>query len=427
VLDSTPLYDAVATMDTITLIRSAVRGLLTAADADLAAALRAGAEQRGRLRRQRQAADRLGRPGAREELIDSRARTGSRCSRCWMAANSPTAVEQAASLLATVLGQDLETGPMGCSGSRGGWPKDRVISTVDPDTRHGHKTSARGFDGYKGHAAVDPDSEIITAPRVTPGNAGDASVAEDLVADLLDRRPLDDELSKTTCDVHGRAEAGPKPQLSRAAAHRRSPPSAATAPRRVPPRTRSGRSSPATTAYWHRAFHDRLEQAGIADRCKTQTPTAAGWLFSRPVRHRPRLAGAVSCPGGSPRRSARPAPAAPPPTSPRPCPDCPLRAAVHHRRRLAHGDPWAPTSQTLTDARARQTDPAWVADYRATRPKVERKLGHLVRRHHGGRRARVRGTARVDADFRLLAGAVNLARLAVLGLRGTTQGWAVAA
>ncbi|HEX2809432.1 MAG TPA: hypothetical protein VHN80_24995, partial [Kineosporiaceae bacterium] len=32
VLDSTPLYDAVATMDTITLIRSAIRGLLRVAD-----------------------------------------------------------------------------------------------------------------------------------------------------------------------------------------------------------------------------------------------------------------------------------------------------------------------------------------------------------------------------------------------------------
>src|SRR3954470_18733644 len=41
VLDSTPLYDAVATMDTVRLIRSAVRGLLAAADAELAAALRA--------------------------------------------------------------------------------------------------------------------------------------------------------------------------------------------------------------------------------------------------------------------------------------------------------------------------------------------------------------------------------------------------
>ena len=38
-LDSTPLYDAVATMDTVTLIRSAVRGLLNAAEAGLRAQL----------------------------------------------------------------------------------------------------------------------------------------------------------------------------------------------------------------------------------------------------------------------------------------------------------------------------------------------------------------------------------------------------
>src|SRR6266545_1792062 len=41
VLDSTPLYDAVATMDTITLVRSALRGVLAAAGAALAAELRA--------------------------------------------------------------------------------------------------------------------------------------------------------------------------------------------------------------------------------------------------------------------------------------------------------------------------------------------------------------------------------------------------
>ena len=35
VLDSTPLYDAVATMDTVTLIRSAIRGLLRVAGAEL--------------------------------------------------------------------------------------------------------------------------------------------------------------------------------------------------------------------------------------------------------------------------------------------------------------------------------------------------------------------------------------------------------
>src|SRR5580704_18306816 len=40
VLDSTSLYDAVATMDTVTLVRSAIRGLLGVCDADLEQVLR---------------------------------------------------------------------------------------------------------------------------------------------------------------------------------------------------------------------------------------------------------------------------------------------------------------------------------------------------------------------------------------------------
>ncbi len=50
--------------------------------------------------------------------------------------------------------------------------KDRVISTVDPQARHGHNASARGFDGDKRHFAIDPDAEIITATTVTAGNIG---------------------------------------------------------------------------------------------------------------------------------------------------------------------------------------------------------------------------------------------------------------
>ena len=79
----------------------------------------------------------------------------------------------------------------------------------------------------------------------------------------------------------------------------------------------------------------------------------------------------------------------------------------------------------LARARQRQQDPEWQAAYRANRPKVERKLAHLMRRRHGGRRARVRGQPRVDADFNLLAAAVNVARLATLGLRSTATGWTI--
>jgi hypothetical protein len=85
-----------------------------------------------------------------------------------------------------------------------------------------------------------------------------------------------------------------------------------------------------------------------------------------------------------------------------------------------------PHEAHLAEGRAASRDPAWLADYRATRPKVERKLAHLVRRQHGGRRARVRGRAKVGADFSLLAAAVNLARLAVLGLSGGGGTWAAA-
>jgi IS5 family transposase len=84
-----------------------------------------------------------------------------------------------------------------------------------------------------------------------------------------------------------------------------------------------------------------------------------------------------------------------------------------------------PYEAQLTAARAQQPDPSWQADYRSTRPKVERKIGHLMRRRHGGRRARVRGLLKVGADFALLAAAVNLARFAVLGLTTVAGSWAI--
>ena len=105
------------------------------------------------------------------------------------------------------------------------------------------------------------------------------------------------------------------------------------------------------------------------------------------------------------------------------CRSCPLAA-----RCTTAGGPHDHLGQhepQLAAARNRQTDPAWRSDYRATRPKVERKISHLMRRQHGGRRARVRGRAKVAADFQLLAAAVNLARLGVLGVAYRNGAWAV--
>ena len=105
------------------------------------------------------------------------------------------------------------------------------------------------------------------------------------------------------------------------------------------------------------------------------------------------------------------------------CRTCPLAArctSAKEGRTITIG----PHEARLAAARIRQADPAWRADYRATRPKVERKIGHLMRRRHGGRRARVRGLVKVAADFALLAAAVNLARLGVLGVACRNGAWA---
>jgi len=168
VLDSTPLYDAVATMDTITLIRSAVRGLLTAADADLAAALRAalssGEDYVGNGKPQIDWDDR----GAREQLIDSRARDGFAMLALLDGRELAEAVEQAASLLATVLGQDLETGPDGVF--RGQVVHDGPVAALGRDRQH--PLDHRGIVGgvQRGVAEQRPD-------RGQPGVAGAHAVA----------------------------------------------------------------------------------------------------------------------------------------------------------------------------------------------------------------------------------------------------------
>jgi len=80
----------------------------------------------------------------------------------------------------------------------------------------------------------------------------------------------------------------------------------------------------------------------------------------------------------------------------------------------------------IQQARSEQTEPDWKARYKADRPMVERKISHFVRRPWGGRNARTRGLKRVGTDVDTRAAAINLARLAVLGLTCGPNGWAVA-
>jgi hypothetical protein len=419
VLDSTPLYDAVATMDTVTLIRSAIRGLLRVADAE------SEGELRGLLGRDDDYAG-AGKPVcdwddrvAREALVDALARDARALLGALDGRELGPEVSQAAVLLATVVGQDLEQDAGGLFRIARRVANDRVVSTVDPDARHGRKTSARGFDGYKGHVGIDPDSEIITATTVTGGNAGDATVAQDLIIDLLDQQP-----DRATDSNDQNAE----PDDNQNADDQNAGPADGQAgDDQGGDGQGGGKGAPKVygdCAYGCGEFQSHLEDHNIDSGCKTQQPAPPpGGLFSKSRFGIDLATDTVTCPGGvtTPIRRHRDGSGIAAFASA--CAACPLRTQCTtsaNGRTVninAHED-------VLARARQRQTDPDWQTDYQATRPKVERKLGHLMRRRHGGRNARVRGRAKVDADFRLLAAAANLARLAVLGLHFTpTSGW----
>ncbi len=168
---------------------------------------------------------------------------------------------------------------------------------------------------------------------------------------------------------------------------------------------------------------DTLEQADADIYCKAQPPVASGGRFTKDAFSIDLAGGAVTCPAG---RTAplRPVGDGRIASFGAACASCPLAARCTKAKegRSIYAGPY---EEQLARARARQRDPDWKAGYTATRPKVERKIGHLMRRRHGGRRARVRGRLKVAADFALLAAAVNLARLGVLGVAYRNGTWAV--
>jgi Transposase DDE domain len=217
--------------------------------------------------------------------------------------------------------------------------RDRVISTVDTQARHGHKSRNRRFDGYKAHLSVDPDSELIDEVAGTAANAPD----RDAAAELL--------------DDHARRDA--KPEVVGDAAY-----GDAT--------TRAG-----------------LEEQGFTVVARCPPARNAGGRFPKDRFTVDLGAGTVTCPAGH-------------------------AAPIVPSGRGGKAAFWAWCA-------------AWQQQYRTDRPVVERKVSHSTRRPWGGRKARTRGLARITTDLHTRAGAINWARLAVLGLGHDETGWILAA
>lgn len=95
---------------------------------------------------------------------------------------------EAVGLLALVAGQDVEPGD-----EDGTWriaphtTPNRMVSVIDPESRHVHKTVHNYRDGYKAHVAIEPGTGLVTACDLTAGNVGDAQAAPGLLAHETER------------------------------------------------------------------------------------------------------------------------------------------------------------------------------------------------------------------------------------------------
>jgi IS5 family transposase len=377
VLDSTPIYDAVATEDTVTQLRASLRKLLVGLDQDNQ--VLAGEVRKALLRDDDYATpgkppcdwdDRL----AREELVDALVKDCNAALEVLSDHELKGAVAVAGELVALVAGQDVAQDSDGVFRIVRGVAKNRVISTVDTEARHGHKSANRHFDGYKAHIAIDPDSELIAEIVATPANTPDRDgVNELLVTEGDDDKPV----------ILG------------------------------------------DSAYADGATRTALSAKGFTVMAKCPPIRNATGGFSKERFAIDLHAQTVTCPAGqiakiNSRRDGsgitRFAPH---------CRSCSLRSACT-KSRAGRSVSINQHEAILQVARAEQREPQWLAAYRANRPLVERKIAHLVRRSWGGRRARTRGLRRVATDLDTRASAINWARLATLGLSFGPSGWTLA-
>lgn len=187
-LDSTVLDDAVATQDTVTQLIAAIRRVgRVVPGADAVITERCTAHD---YRDPGKPAIAWDDPAAREQLVDALVTDAHLLLGHLPDAEYDAKAAEAVALLALVAGQDVEPAE-DSDGTDGRWKiarrvaPQRVISTVDPQARHAHKTRSRRQDGYTAHVMVEPDTGIVTDTALTPAagpDHSDAAVGIDLLA-----------------------------------------------------------------------------------------------------------------------------------------------------------------------------------------------------------------------------------------------------
>ena len=351
-LDSTLLDDAVATQDTVTQLIAAIRRVRRLVPGATDVVLSAhDYETSGK------PLIAWDDPVAKASLVDGLVRDALNLLAAFADVAEDAEATSALGLLALVAGQDVEQETDGTWKIARKVAPDRVISTVDPEARHMHKSRSEYRDGYKAHIAIEPETGLVTAAALTPANAPDGSTG---VVLLANEEPglqiLGDGAygSGETLDALGKAKH-------------------------------------------HRAIKP------------WPTTLAVPGGFEREDFVVDESAGTATCPAGhtvsiTSGRSAvfgvR-------------CRGCPLRerctTSKDGRTLRLH-----PHDSELMESRRAWRAGEFAEDYRRWRPMVERSIAWLVADNH--RRVRFRGVERNQLGLSLRIAAINLRRLVNLGL-----------
>jgi hypothetical protein len=378
-LDSTVLDDAVATQDTVTQLIAAIRRVrrVVPGAAEVAARWCTAHDY-----------DDPGKPAiawddteARAALVDALVGDALRLLGHLPETEHGPEAADALALLALVAGQDVE--PVdGGDGADGRWrirrgvAKDRVISVVDPDARHAHKTVSRRQDGFKAHLAVEPDTGLVTACELTKATGADT--ADGAVGiDLLDR---DDTLDAADGDIEvlGDSAYG------------------------------TGHALAAILGAGH---------VPLVKPWPTKPAVPGGIDIDEFIVDEAR--GTATCPAGVTRAISRTRWV----TFGVACRGCPLRercttSTTGRSLHLHEHD------ALQREHRQRAKDPQWQADYRQHRPMVERSIAWLVRGPN--RKLRYRGVRKNDQWLHTRVAGLNLRQMITLGLTHNNGSWVIA-
>ena len=362
-LDSTLLDDAVATQDTVTQLVSQIRRVrrlipqaravvVTAHDYDASGKPVCAWDD----------------PDAKTALVSGLVNDAIAVLDAVAGVELDAAGVNAVGLLALVSGQDVEPGDQeGTWRISQGTVRNRVISTVDPDARHMHKSVSRYRDGYKAHIAVEPETGIITASTLTAADTADGPVGIDLLQDE------DPGLQVLADSAYGSGE-------TRAALRKAKHSQAIKAIPLARPAIDGG--------------YTRDDFVVDHDKCT------------------------VTCPEGHTVGIATKGTA----TFGRRCIGCPSRercTTAKNGRSLTISE----HDNELVAARQAWNDGVFTDDYRQYRPMVERSISWIVANGH--RRVRYRGVEPNRTQLALRVAAINLRRLINLGLNHNAGAWAI--